>query len=106
MIGIVIRFYIKNQMGGKINIVCCLINATAFYLNAMLMAGRGTINGTLKKDNLSDKKLALLGILLSNPNISLSDVGDRIGVSGRTSMMPSISITVGPRSSQSISPTI
>lgn len=51
-------------------------------------AGRGTlngtINGTLKKDNLSDKELTLLGIFLSNPNISLSDAGDRMGISRRT----------------------
>lgn len=49
-----------------------------------VMAGRGTINGTLKNDNLSDKELTLLGIFLSNPNISLSDAGDRMGVSRRT----------------------
>lgn len=53
-----------------------------------VMAGRGTLNGTLngtlKNDNLSDNELTLLGIFLSNPNISLSDAGDRMGVSRRT----------------------
>mgnify|MGYP004695404921 FL=1 len=44
----------------------------------------GNINGTLKNDNLTNNELTLLGILLSNPSISLSDAGDRMGISRRT----------------------
>ena len=44
----------------------------------------GILNGTLKNDNLTDNKLTLLSILLSNPSISLSDVSDRMGISRRT----------------------
>ena len=43
-----------------------------------------TLNGTLKNDNLTDNELTLLGILLSNPSISLSDASDRMGISRRT----------------------
>ena len=44
----------------------------------------GILNGTLKNDNLTDNKLTLLSILLSNSSISLSDVSDRMGISRRT----------------------
>ena len=44
----------------------------------------GILNGTLKNDNLTDNKLTLLSILLSNPSISLSDVSARMGISRRT----------------------
>ena len=44
----------------------------------------GTSNGTLKNDNLTNNELALLGIFLSDPSISLSDAGDRMGISRRT----------------------
>ena len=44
----------------------------------------GTLNGTLKNDNLTANELTLLGTLLSNPSISLSDAGDRMGISRRT----------------------
>ncbi|MDD7181278.1 MAG: helix-turn-helix domain-containing protein [Bacilli bacterium] len=44
----------------------------------------GTLNGTLKNDNLTNNELALLGIFLSDPSISLSDAGDRMGISRRT----------------------
>ena len=40
--------------------------------------------GTLKNNNLTANELTLLGILLSNPSISLSDAGDRMGISRRT----------------------
>lgn len=43
-----------------------------------------TLNGTFKNDNLTDNELTLLGILLSNPSISLSDASDRMGISRRT----------------------
>ena len=52
------------------------------------MKNRGTLNGTLngilKNDNLTNNELALLGIFLSDPSISLSDAGDRMGISRRT----------------------
>lgn len=49
-----------------------------------VMKNRGTINGTLKNDNLTDNELTLLGILLFNPSISLFDACDRMGISRRT----------------------
>ena len=49
-----------------------------------VMKNRDTLSGTLKNDNLTDNKLTLLSILLSNPSISLSDVSDRMGISRRT----------------------
>ena len=52
--------------------------------NKKVMKNRGTLNGTLKNDNLTANELTLLGILLSNPSISLSDAGDRTGISRRT----------------------
>lgn len=48
-----------------------------------VMKNRGTLNGTLKNDNLTDNELTLLGILLSNPSISLFDACDRMGISRR-----------------------
>lgn len=44
----------------------------------------GILNGTLKNDNLTDNKLTLLSILLSNPSISLSDASDRMEIFRRT----------------------
>lgn len=44
----------------------------------------GTLNGTLKNDNMTNNELILLGILFSNPSISLSDASDRMGISRRT----------------------
>lgn len=44
----------------------------------------GTLNGTLKRIGVTREELTLLGILLSNPNISLSEAGDRMGISKRT----------------------
>ena len=56
--------------------------------NKKVMKNRGTLNGilngTLKNNNLTANELTLLGILLSNPSISLSDAGDRMGISRRT----------------------
>lgn len=49
-----------------------------------VMKNHGTLNGTLKNDNLTDNELTLLSILLSNPSISLSDASDRMGISRRT----------------------
>lgn len=49
-----------------------------------VMKNHDTLNGTLKKDNLTDNELTLLSILLSNLSISLSDASDRIGISRRT----------------------
>lgn len=57
-----------------------------FRMKVMMNHGtlKGTLNGTLKNDNLTDNELTLLSILLSNPSISLSDAGDRMGISRRT----------------------
>lgn len=44
----------------------------------------GTLNDTLKNDNMTNNELTLLSILLSNPSISLSDASDRMGISRRT----------------------
>lgn len=44
----------------------------------------GTLNGTLKNDNMTNNELTLLGILFSNPSISLSDASDRMGIFSRT----------------------
>ena len=48
------------------------------------MMSSGTLNGTLKRIGVTREELTLLGILLSNPNISLSKAGDRMGISKRT----------------------
>lgn len=45
-----------------------------------VMKNHGTLNGTLKNDNLTDNELTLLSILLFNPSISLSDASDRMGI--------------------------
>ncbi len=44
----------------------------------------GMINGTLKRIGVTWEELTLLGILLSDPNISLSEEEDRMGISKRT----------------------
>ena len=49
-----------------------------------VMKNHGTLNGTLKNDNLTDNELTLFSILLPNPSISLSDASDRMGISRRT----------------------
>lgn len=47
------------------------------------MKNHDTLNGTLKNDNMTNNELTLLGILFSNPSISLSDASDRMGISRR-----------------------
>lgn len=49
-----------------------------------VMKNHGTLNGTLKNDNMTNNELTLLGILFSNLSISLSDASDRMGISRRT----------------------
>lgn len=49
-----------------------------------VMKNHDTLNGTLKNDNMTNNELTLLGILFSNPSISLSDASDRMGISRRT----------------------
>lgn len=49
-----------------------------------VMKNHGTLNGTLKNDNMTNNELTLLSILLSNPSISLSDASDRMGIFSRT----------------------
>ncbi len=49
-----------------------------------VMKNHGTLNGTLKNDNLTDNELTLPSIHLSNLSISLSDASDRMGISRRT----------------------
>ena len=49
-----------------------------------VMKNHDTLNGILKNDNMTNNELTLLGILFSNPSISLSDASDRMGISRRT----------------------
>lgn len=77
------------------NISCFIVLKNSLKINGSLlrrimkkfrmkvMKNRGTLNGTLKNDNLTDNELTLLGILLSNPSISLFDACDRMGISRR-----------------------
>ena len=48
-----------------------------------VMKNHDTLNGTLKNDNMTNNELILLGILFSNPSISLSDASDRMEISRR-----------------------
>lgn len=78
------------------NISCFIVLKNSLKINESLlrrimkkfgmkvMKNHGTLNGTLKNDNLTDNELTLLIILLSNPSISLSDASDRMGISRRT----------------------
>ena len=78
------------------NISCFIVLKNSLKINESLlrrimkkfrmkvMKNHDTLNGTLKNDNLTDNELTLLGILLSNPSISLSDASDRMGISRRT----------------------
>lgn len=78
------------------NISCFIVLKNSLKINESLlgrimkkfrmkvMKNHGTLNGTLKNDNLTDNELTLLSILLFNPSISLSDVCDRMGISRRT----------------------
>ena len=78
------------------NISCFIVLKNSLKINESLlrrimkkfgmkvMKNHGTLNGTLKNDNLADNELTLLSILLSNPSISLSDASDRMGIFRRT----------------------
>lgn len=78
------------------NISCFIVLKNSLKINGSLlrrimnkfrmkvMKNHGTLNGTLKNDNLTDNELTLLSILLSNPSISLSDASDRMGIFRRT----------------------
>lgn len=78
------------------NISCFIVLKNSLKINESLlrrivkkfgmkvMKNHGTLNGTLKNDNMTNNELTLLGILFSNPSISLSDASDRMGISRRT----------------------
>ena len=77
------------------NISCFIVFKNSLKINESLlgrimkkfrmkvMKNHGTLNGTLKNDNMTNNELTLLSILLSNPSISLSDASDRMGISRR-----------------------
>lgn len=75
---------LKNSL--KINESLLRRIVKKFGMKAMKNHGtlNGTLNGILKNDNMTDNELTLLGILFSNPSISLSDASDRMGISRRT----------------------
>lgn len=78
------------------NISCFIVLKNSLKINGSLlrrimkkfgmkvMKNHGTLNGTLKNDNMTNNQLTLLSILLSNPSISLSDASDRMGIFRRT----------------------
>lgn len=78
------------------NISCFIVFKNSLKINGSLlrrimkkfgmkvMKNHGTLNGTLKNDNMTNNELTLLSILLSNPSISLSDASDRMGRFRRT----------------------
>lgn len=78
------------------NISCFIVLKNSLKINESLlrrivkkfgmkvMKNHDTLNGTLKNDNMTNNELTLLGILFSNPSISLSDASDRMGISRRT----------------------
>ena len=78
------------------NISCLIVLKNSLKINESLlrrimkkfgmkvMKNHDTLNGTLKNDNMTNNELILLGILFSNPSISLSDASDRMGISRRT----------------------
>ena len=78
------------------NISCFIVLKNSLKINESLlrrivkkfgmkvMKNHGTLNGTLKNDNMTNNELTLLGILLSNPSISLFNASDRMGISRRT----------------------
>lgn len=78
------------------NISCFIVLKNSLKINGSLlrrimkkfrmkvMKNHGTLNGTLKNDNMTNNQLTLLSILLSNPSISLSDASDRMGIFSRT----------------------
>lgn len=77
------------------NISCFIVLKNSLKINESLlrrivkkfgmkvMKNHDTLNGKLKNDNMTNNELTLLGILLSNPSISLSDASDRMGISRR-----------------------
>lgn len=78
------------------NISCFIVLKNSLKINESLlrrimkkfrmkvMMNHGTLNDTLKNDNMTNNELTLLGILFSNPSISLFDASDRMGISRRT----------------------
>lgn len=78
------------------NISCFIVLKNSLKINESLlrrivkkfgmkvMKNHGTLNGTLKNDNMTNNELTLLGILFSNLSISLSDASDRMGISRKT----------------------
>lgn len=78
------------------NISCSIVLKNSLKINESLlrrivkkfgmkvMKSHDTLNGILKNDNMTNNELTLLGILFSNPSISLSDASDRMGISRRT----------------------
>lgn len=78
------------------NISCFIVLKNSLKINESLlrrimkkfgmkvMKNHGTLNGTLKNDNMTNNELTLLSILLFNPSISLSDASDRMGIFRRT----------------------
>ena len=78
------------------NISCFIVLKNSLKINESLlrrivkkfgmkvMKNHDTLNGTLKNDNMTNNELTLLGILFSNPSISLSDASDRMEIFRRT----------------------
>ena len=78
------------------NVSCSIVLKNSLKINGSLlrrivkkfgmkvMKNHDTLNGILKNDNMTNNELTLLGILFSNPSISLSDASDRMGISRRT----------------------
>ncbi len=78
------------------NVSCSIVLKNSLKINESLlrrivkkfgmkvMKNHDTLNGILKNDNMTNNELTLLGILFSNPSISLSDASDRMGISRRT----------------------
>lgn len=74
----------SNVFKNSLKINGSLLRRIVKKFRMKVMKNHGTLNGTLKNDNLTDNELTLFSILLSNPNISLSDASDRMGISRRT----------------------
>lgn len=74
----------SNVFKNSLKINGSLLRRIVKKFRMKVMKNHGTLNGTLKNDNLTDNELTLFSILLSNPSISLSDASDRMGISRRT----------------------
>lgn len=74
----------SNVFKNSLKINGSLLRRIVKKFRMKVMKNHGTLNGTLKNDNMTNNVLTLLGILLSNPSISLSDASDRMGISRRT----------------------